>query len=407
MNPARHLSRLVHRHVWQRIPRAWRRGALIGATTALAPRPQAATASYPVVVAGFLTAASGLGASARLNYGALEAAGVPVMGVDLTTQFRQDSTTIPFAFVDGREHRGPATVILHVSAPLMPLAMWWLGRAFARGKFMVGYWAWELPEAPAEWKVGLKFVHHILVPSAFTARAVRSLQPRQPIDVLLHPVALGAAPEPPPLPRDKPFTALLVFNVASSFQRKNPIAALAAFQAAFGDDPTTQLIIKLQNSASYPDGVERLRRAAQGHANIRIDDRNLSHEDMAHLYADCDVVMSLHRSEGFGLVIAEGMLAGRPVIATDWSGNTDFLSAENGMPIGCTLVPAIDPQGEYHHPSMCWAEPDVAEAAAALRRLRDDAGLRHRLGRAAHEYATLHFSDRAYTARLKSLLALP
>jgi len=406
MSSVQHLARLAHRHVWQRLPRTWRRSALVAVTTALAPRPQGATAVPRIIVVGYLTAASGLGASARLCHDALRAAGMPVMGVDLTREFRQDGSRVPFSFVDGRTHRGPATVILHVNAPLVPLAMWWLGSTFVRDKFVVAYWAWELPVAPDEWRAGLRFVHHILVPSTFTSNAVRELRPTQPVDVLVHPVVGPEPAKSSSLPIDKPFTVLVVFNMASGFQRKNPMASVAAFKTAFGEDAAARLIIKLQNPASYPEGAEQLRRAAASQGNIDIDDRNLPQEEMAELFARCDVVLSLHRSEGFGLVIAEAMLAARPVVATNWSGNTDFLTGDCGIPVGYRLVPATDPQGEYDHPGMCWAEADVDEAAAALRRLRDDPDLRRQLGQTAYQRAVALFSAEAYRERLKSRLKL-
>ena len=89
------------------------------------------------------------------------------------------------------------------------------------------------------------------------------------------------------------------------------------------------------------------------------------------LYGEADAVISLHRSEGFGLVIAEAMLRGVPVVATGWSGNTDFLSKATGMPIGYDLVPAVDPQDTYDFSETVWAEPRIEEAAQALRTLAE------------------------------------
>jgi glycosyltransferase involved in cell wall biosynthesis len=78
-------------------------------------------------------------------------------------------------------------------------------------------------------------------------------------------------------------------------------------------------------------------------------------------------VMSLHRSEGFGFVIAEAMLRGLPVVATNWSGNCGFLNESNGMPVRWTPAWASDPQGEYHQPHLTWADPDIRDASAKLK----------------------------------------
>lgn len=406
-NALHRLSLVAHRRLWQTLPPKLRRVALVRATAALAPRPAADARPAPLfIVAGFLTAATGLGTSARLCHDALRAAGLPVMGIDLTARFRQDDNRVAFSFTDASNHRGAATLILHTNAPFVPLALWWLGRRFLDGKFVVGYWAWELPAAPPEWRAGLPFVHHILAPSTFTAAALKGLGARQPVDVLAHPVALAPPPLAGPSPSLGPFRVLVILNVASGLARKNPMASVSAFLKAFGHDPGVRLLIKVQGIGSFASGAEELRRVAERHANIVLDERNLSAEEMAQLYASADVVMSLHRSEGFGLVIAEAMLAGRPVIATDWSGSTDFLTAGNGVPVSYSLVPTVDPQGTYHNPSSYWAEPDVIDAAAALRGLRVSSELRVRVGQAAAAQAAHLFSLDRYVARLKELLGL-
>jgi glycosyltransferase involved in cell wall biosynthesis len=114
----------------------------------------------------------------------------------------------------------------------------------------------------------------------------------------------------------------------------------------------------------------------------------------------------LHRSEGFGLTLAEAMSRGLPVVATNWSGNVDFLTPETGIPIPYRLIPAEDPQGTYHHPQMSWAAADIDAAASALRRLRGDPALCSRLGCAAARFAARAWSAEAFTAAVRHHLAL-
>ena len=140
---------------------------------------------------------------------------------------------------------------------------------------------------------------------------------------------------------------LVVFNIASSFARKNPCAAIAAFRHAFGDDPSVRLIVKYMNDFVWPEGVRLMEEAAGDATNIELIGGVLDEAGMDALYERADVVMSLHRAEGLGLPVAEGMLRGLPVIATDWSGNADFLTRETGVPVGYKLVPVNDPQGKY------------------------------------------------------------
>jgi glycosyltransferase involved in cell wall biosynthesis len=136
-------------------------------------------------------------------------------------------------------------------------------------------------------------------------------------------------------------------------------------------------------------------------ANIRLETRTLPTADLHALTASCDIVLSLHRSEGFGLVPAEAMLLGKPVVATGWSGNMAFMDASSAALVGYRLVPAEDPRHVYEGAS--WAEPDQADAVAHLRRLADDAGARAALGARAREAAFARLGVDPLAAALRGL----
>ena len=119
-------------------------------------------------------------------------------------------------------------------------------------------------------------------------------------------------------------------------------------------------------------------------------------------------MLSLHRSEGFGLVPAEAMMAGKPVVATDWSGTTDFLDAASGCPVPYRLLEARDDRGVFATPGALWSEADIGAAAARLRALADDAALRARVGAAASARAQACFGAAPLRAALAGLdLRLP
>ena len=180
-----------------------------------------------------------------------------------------------------------------------------------------------------------------------------------------------------------PDTAVIVlvsFNLASSLERKNPLAAIAAFRAAFGDRKDRMLLLKVGNPDHFPRDFAVITAAAAAAPNIRIETRVLPAEDNAALLNACDIVLSLHRAEGLGLVPAEAMLCGKPVIATGWSGNMEFMDSESAALVGYRLVPVRDARHVYDVPGAMWAEPDVHEAVAQLRRLADDAAQRAALG---------------------------
>jgi glycosyltransferase involved in cell wall biosynthesis len=398
----------AHLHIWRRLPRSARRAALLRGAAWLAPRATVdARAKAPIIVTGPLRTASGLGQAARACHDALKNAGLPVYGIDLTRALFYDEDYTSFTYDDGRSLTGVGTLFLHVGSPLVPLALLHLGRNFVKDKRIVAHWVWELSRMPDDWRLGVPFVHEVWAPSRFAADAISTIIGDRPIHVLAHPTECPAGwPKPKPGGAKDRFTALVILNIASSFERKNPCAAIRAFQQAFGDDPNVRLIIKYVNSFAYPRAVEFMKAAAGGASNVVLIGDTMDAAGMDALYAEADVIMSLHRAEGFGLVVAEGMLRGIPVIATDWSGNTDFLTRETGIPVGYTLVPARDPQDTYEFPNMLWANADVNHAAEALKTLRADPELRMRLGAAARSHAAKLLSPATYGTRTREILGL-
>lgn len=383
----------LHR-LWRALPRGARRGLLVRGTALLAPRPDRPPppAAPGLVVAGELARASGLGEGARLMLHALGALGVPSWPVQAALMAEDDGLRAE-AGGAGRGAPPPPRVplLLHVNAPQVPAALLRLGRGMVWGRRVVGYWVWELPVAPPSWRAGVPFVHEVWAPSRFAAAAMEPLLPGR-VRVVPHPVALRP-PRPAALDRAAfglpagAVVTLVAFNLASSLERKNPLAAIAAHRLAFGDRPDRVLLLKVGNPHHFPADFERLRAAAAGAANVRLETRTLPPADHHALIAASDIVLSLHRSEGFGLVLAEAMLLGRATVATGWSGNTDFMDTGCAALVPARLVPVRDPRGVYDAPGAVWAEPDVAEAAAALARLAGDAGARRALAAAGQEAA--------------------
>jgi glycosyltransferase involved in cell wall biosynthesis len=384
MSPAPPKLHPLHR-AWRSLPARHRRRLFNRATSWLAPRIDAAPppARHGLGVGGELATPSGLGSSARRMRLALDRLGVANWGLDTGNRLPGPAGG---RIVEALP--GAAPLVLHVNAPMMAWALLRLPRGLVRGRRVIGYWAWELPVVPPAWQAGLHFVHEIWVPSRFTADAVAAmLPPGGRIALSVVPIPVAAAPPAPSALRRADFglpeeavVVLCAFNLASSFARKNPLAAIAAHRAAFGDRADRVLLMKVGHVEHYPEDWAAIRAAADGAANIRFETRALPQADNDALTACADIVLSLHRSEGFGLVPAEAMWLGRAVVATGWSGNTDFMNAGNSALIGYRLVPAADPRGVLEAPGAVWAEPDIGDAAARLRRLADNTAERAALG---------------------------
>jgi glycosyltransferase involved in cell wall biosynthesis len=204
------------------------------------------------------------------------------------------------------------------------------------------------------------------------------------------------------LPPDA-LVVLNVFHLGSAFSRKNPLAAIAAFRKAFGDAPDRVLAIKvIDNGAQW--ARRELDTAIAGAGNIRLIEGMLPEADMAGLMAAADIVISLHRSEGFGLVPAQAMALGKPVIATAWSGNLDFMTKNNSALVSYSLVPVRDPEGVFAADGQMWADADVEEAAAWLRRLAGDTDLRANMGATAARDVAAQLSPRRFATAVAALI---
>ena len=164
--------------------------------------------------------------------------------------------------------------------------------------------------------------------------------------------------------------------------------------------------MKARGRSSSGRAEQRLQAAIAGAANIRLLDGDLSRDAYQRLVGSADVLLSLHRGEGFGLPMAEAMLRGKPVVATAWSGNLDFMDDASACLVPAGLVPVVDEAAAYRGEGGMWAEPDIAAAAAWLRRLRDPA-LRLRIGCAARETAVGRLGPAAFAASVVGGLEPP
>ncbi|GAA5264913.1 hypothetical protein ACOSOMT5_P1338 [Acidiphilium sp. MT5] len=372
----------LHR-IWRLVPPTLRRAALGVAVRAAAPRPDRVppTASLGVQIAGEMGRISGLGEAARLLHSGIAALQADAGTIDLAIGKR------PMLI---REMPRSA-LILHVNAPSIPLFLARAPRDFLRERRVIGFWNWEIETVPAIWRKNADFVHEVWTPTMFTATA---LEPIMPGRVRVVPYPLAAILPPAMADREAlglPAHAVIVTviaNLGASFDRKNPLGAIASFRAAFGDRPDRLLVLKLAGASLFPRDFERIRTAIGASANIRLIDATWNSARMRTLFASTDILLSLHRAEGFGIVPAEAMLRGIAVIATGWSGTLQFMDAQSAALVPYRLVPVIEQRGDYAVPGARWAEPDHDAAVQWLRRLADDPVERASLAARGQAYAS-------------------
>jgi glycosyltransferase involved in cell wall biosynthesis len=338
--------------------------------------------SKTVTLVGYLSSASGLGEGARLAAEALADAGYSVGLIDATATMRLPSDGARLGarsqFIDG-DIGGP--LIVHINPPDFQLV---LSRKRLSGghRKLIAYWAWEVGVVPGHWRRAFRLVHEIWVPSRFVADALQNSGCTVPLRVVHHPIR-ETAPVSQRRRASSALRVLTVFAYDSGFERKNPLSAVAAFRSAFGQRNDVELVIKVRGKSASGNSECRLAAAISGMENARVMDGTISRAEFLDLLSDCDVLLSLHRAEGFGLVLAEAMLMGKPVVATAWSGNLDFMTDGTACLVPIRMIRASD---EYYGGLRAsWAEPSVEAAAAWLTRLIDP-DLRNLIGTAAREH---------------------
>ncbi len=341
-----------------------------------------------VNVAGYVKAESGVGEVARLVVAALDAASVPCSVVPFDkTSSRQATTALEYR-IAAPEH---PTNIVCVNADQFEGFVESIGDELLSDRRTIAVWQWEVERFPDWMARAESHVDEIWVASQHAAHAVRE-QTTKAVHVFSLPVV-----RPMPSSRSRAslglpegFIFLFCFDFDSVFERKNPLGVVAAFSRAFPPGSGPQLVIKSVRGDAHPEDLAPLRAAAAERPDIHVLDGYLDRGDQAGLMAACDAYVSLHRAEGFGLTIAEAMALGKPVIATGYSGNLEFMDETNSWLVPYELVPI--PQGYDPYPAgALWAKPDIDVAAEVMRRIvNDPVAASERGQRAAHDMARLH-----------------
>ncbi|HEX3728735.1 MAG TPA: glycosyltransferase [Opitutaceae bacterium] len=357
-------------------------------------------------IAGFVTADLGVAESARAMIRAADAAGLSTALLDLKLHCKNRRGDDTYAARLREDNPYPVNVV-HLDPPASrDLDHHHPG--FRAGKYNIAYWAWELPEFPDSWLPACEYFDEIWCPSDFTREAI-ALKSPVPVLAMPHSIFFSRPSEPMAALRARfglpagAYLFLCLFDLNSYAERKNPRGALEAFRQSGLGGPGAGLVIKVQNAAANPDDLAALRAAVQSLPGAILLTETLSRADTYALEAACDCLVSLHRAEGFGFVVAEAMFLGKPVISTEWSATAEYVSAANGVPVPARTVVLEKNHGPYAK-GQVWAEPDAGAAAAAMRRLHEDRALGARLGAAARATMESRFSPAAIGARYRRRL---
>lgn len=358
-------------------------------------------------IVGFFTADLGIGESARCMARAADAASIAtcLVPLKLNCRNRLGDTTCSSRLQDSNPH---GVNVFHIDPPVAHDIDHHHGAAFREGKYNIGYFAWELPEFPDAWMPSLDYFDEVWCPSNFVRDSV-ALKAPFPVLTMAHAIGFERPRERVEsirarlrLPAD-PFLFLCLFDLNSYAARKNPKAVIEAFRRSglAGDDAA--LVIKVQNVGENAAEFAAITESVRDLAGTTLIGETLSRADVYALEAACDCFVSLHRSEGFGLAVAESMYLGKPVIATGWSATSEYLDNQNGFPVRYSLVELDRNHGPYSKGSI-WAEPEVGHASELMRRVFSDPSNAARIGAAARRTIEGRFSPSVVGARYRRRL---
>ncbi|MBQ9252011.1 MAG: glycosyltransferase family 4 protein [Clostridia bacterium] len=349
---------------------------------------------------GFIRAQIGLAQGARCYARGLEESQIPftLVNVDYIDWMEQNDHTW-----DGKiTPRGKYAInLMHINADQMADASKSYFHRDFDNHYNIGVWLWELETLPASWQSGFAYVDELWVPSQFIAEAIRK-ETEKPVTVIPYGIETpvdGSTRADFGLSEDD-FLVLAMYDSRSYATRKNPEAAIRAFQQAFSHQGTrARLVLKVANGKEKEIQGLKQRLEAAG-IRYHLVTEKFEKPKLNALIACCDVFISLHRSEGFGLVVAEAMNLGLPVVATAWSANAEFMPEDCTCRVGYTLIPVGDDY-QFGDDTQRWADPDVAQAAEYLRLLYDHPERAREMGEKEKAYIQRELSPEACGRRMR------
>lgn len=354
-----------------------------------------------VSVLAYANAELGVGEAGRRLFSAIRQTGLPSELVGLRDHSSRDKHRL---FGQVRDAPGFPTVISAVTADLTPI----VSRRFdlkRNASRHIGYWAWELEEFPSQFMNGISAVDEIWTISTFVQKAVQAKTEKKvstvPISFRLPTAPTSFTREMLRIPQDR-FVFLTSFDYLSYPKRKNPESAIKAYLSAFQENDGASLIVKSINSNQDPEYGAGLRTLASNRTDIVFIDQYFSSAENLALIELADCVVSLHRSEGFGLNLADAMALGTPVISTNYGGNLDFMSDQSTALVDYDLQEVGEGNGIYGAKSL-WAEPSVSHAASLMIKVFSQAGYRENLVVEARKI-TSKFTPEAVSHKVLQLL---
>ncbi len=351
---------------------------------------------------GYLKARSGLGQGSRLLCKSLVNSKYQLAAID--TKYGETKSYEETEFDNILTTEFPYNInLFHIQPHTnFEVALSQIGIDNLKSRYNIGYWVYEIEDIPKKWYDSFKYVNEIWTPSEFVTKAFKKVSP---VPVYTMPYGIETKKDESlnrehfGIPEDK-FVFLCLYDPKSSVERKNPQAVIRAFKKAFqNNNENVFLVIKMNKGTE--ENINELRDELEGMNNYKIMTDTFPQEELYSLISLCDVYVSLHRSEGFGLVMAEAMSLGTVCIATNYSANLDFMNKDNSLLVDYKMVPVGLKKHYLYSEKDLWADANVEQASEYMIKLYKDKELYNRLKENAQKYISEEFSIKRSTEKIE------
>lgn len=359
------------------------------------------TFSHGVNLIGHIRGDFGLGESCRLVAGVLQKTGLPFIIKNISVYGDAPETNITWSLMEGRELPYQISII-HIDPVRIKNSIFKLGLSTFQNHYNIGFFLWEQPEFPKEWGYAIDLMDEIWTPAEFISQAIRKCTTK-PVHTMPYGMTKPETSENYQrnhfgLPNDV-FLFMVSYDGYSSSERKNPLGSVRAYCQAFSKEETgVGLVLKATHARE--EDLQQFRTLLDGYPNVVILKDSYGKVEFNSLITCVNVYVSLHRAEGFGLVIAEAMELGTAVIATDWSANTEFMNED----VAC-MVPAevitLEQDSPPYKKGTHWADPDEAVAAQWMRKLYFDKDFYQKKVQKAQSYIQEKLSQTGAAERMR------
>ncbi|MBW8524713.1 glycosyltransferase family 4 protein [Chryseobacterium chendengshani] len=361
--------------------------------------------TFGVNMSGFFNAEIGFGEAIRNNLKALELMKIPAKPINFNMHLSNRLNDNSVNFEDNTNDY-PVNIV-HVNMDTIYSFFNEKSSAFFENKYNIGYWAWEMEEFPDEYVEYFKYYDEIWTCSRYCLDSI-SLKSDIPVTNIPHAIDIndddinknfdsGLSSED--------YHFLFIFDYNSLIERKNTLALIDAYEKAFGvDNDKVKLVIKTSIPGNHLSKARKKVMTRIGsNKSIIYKEEMLRRNDLLALMNFADCYVSLHRSEGFGLTMAEAMALGKPVIATGYSGNLDFMTVNNSFLVKYKLIRhdydlSVLPKNNY------WSEPDTDHAAELMKFVFENQKHAVETGKRAKEDIHTYFSLDAIGRKMKKRL---